>query len=203
LKQKVLDETVLPYRPVPSTYRTSLSLNTDEAVVAGKLRDFFKENVEVFIPLNAQLKDVDLVVLNLKNRKAATIQVKGSRAYEPTATMRNFGDGSAGWFFLNKEAIERNTSDFFIFLIYVIVERIALGRRNFEPHFITIRTDRFNELCKQYKVLHTRYSFYFFIDPNKRVAFDFRDEKAKGRMWLTDFLDDVGLEQVRQSLGIG
>ena len=185
---------------MPSTYRASLSLNTDEAVVAGKLRDYFKQDVEVFIPLNAQLKDVDIIALNLKNRKTVTIQVKGSRAYEPSAMRQNFGEGSAGWFFLSKEGIEQNTADFFVFLIYVIVEHVKQGRRYFEPHFITIKTDRFNELCRQYKILHTRYSFYIWIDPEKKVAFDFRDEKVKGRMWLTEYLDDIGLEHIRRIL---
>jgi hypothetical protein len=169
-------------------------------VVAGRLRDFFKRDVEIFAPLNAQLKDVDLVALNLQNRKSVTVQVKGSKAYEPTAAERNFGDGSAGWFFLSEEGIVSSTADFFVFLVYIIVEYPKLGRRHLEPHFITLHTRKLNELCRQYKVLHTRYSFYIWIDPQKKVAFDFRDEKAKGRLWLTNYLDDKGLEQIRTAL---
>ena len=183
------------------TYKNFWSLNTDEVVVAGKLRDFFKKDVEVMMPLNAQLKDIDLMAVNLQNRRVATIQVKGSRAYEPSKSERDdFGDGSAGWFFLDKGKIEKSTADFFVFLVYVIVKNEKQGRRYFEPHFITVKTDRFNELCKQYKVLHTRYSFYIWISPSTKTAFDFRDEKARGRMDLSAYLDDQGLEQIKKEL---
>ena len=176
-------------------------MNTDEVVVAGKLRDFFREDVEITMPLNAQLKDIDLVAVNLKNRKVATIQVKGSRAYEPSESEKDdFGDGSAGWFFLDQKKIEESTADFFVFLVYVIVEKEKQGRRYFEPHFITVKTERFNELCKQYKILHTRYSFYIWISPAAKKAFDFRDEKARGRMDLSVYLDDRELEQIKREL---
>ena len=185
---------------MPSTYRSFLTLNMDEAVVAGKVRDFFKGDVEVFVPLNAQLKDIDLVAYNLKNKKAATLQVKGSRAYEPSAMGRDFDNGSAGWFSLDKEKTEGSTADFFVFLVNVIAELERSVRRNLESHFITVRTATFKELCKQYKPPKPRYDFYIWVNPRSKLAFDFRDEKKKGRMWLTDYLDDRGLAQVGKAL---
>ena len=49
------------------------------------------------MPLNAQIKGVDLYLINTKTKKVATIQVKGSRAYEPQIReVREYGHGSAG-----------------------------------------------------------------------------------------------------------
>ena len=64
-------------------YKNFWSLNTDEAVVAGILRNATSKDVEVLMPLNAQMKGVDLYLLNIKTKNIITIQVKGSRAYEP------------------------------------------------------------------------------------------------------------------------
>ena len=50
-------------------YKNFWSLNTDEAIVAGILRDETLKNVEVLMPLNAQMKGIDLFLMNLKNKK--------------------------------------------------------------------------------------------------------------------------------------
>ncbi len=79
------------------SYKNFWSLNTDEAVVAGILRNKTKKEIEVLMPLNAQMKGVDLYLINTKTKKVATIQVKGSRAYEPQIReVREYGHGSAG-----------------------------------------------------------------------------------------------------------
>ena len=65
-------------------YKNFRSLNTDEAIVTGILNEFTEKNIEILIPLNAQMKDTDLIVMNMNNKKAIKIQVKGSRAYEPS-----------------------------------------------------------------------------------------------------------------------
>jgi hypothetical protein len=61
-------------------YKNLWSLNTDEAVVVGFLRSYTSRNIEVLMPANAQMKDIDLVVMNMSSKKSLTIQVKGSRA---------------------------------------------------------------------------------------------------------------------------
>ena len=99
------------------------SLNVDEAIVADKLQNEFKKlNWEVFFPLRSQLKDIDLLLVNLKNKKALTIQVKGSRTYLPQKReVVRFGDGQAAWFTVpRKKIFETNYSvDCFIFLIHL------------------------------------------------------------------------------------
>ena len=180
-------------------YKNFWSLNTDEAVVIGILRDETEKNIEVLMPLNAQMKDIDLVMLNLRNKKIATIQVKGSRAYEPKKSeIEKFGDGSTGWFFFHKELIEKSTANFFIFLIYVIEQQSKSGRRTIEPHTITIPTHKIRELARANKPTHgnNRYSFYFWVNPSKKTAFDVRDKKYD----VSKYLDKKGFEKLNAYL---
>ena len=135
------------------------------------------------MPMNSQMKDVDLFLMNITKKKSVSIQVKWSRAYEPKKSeIEKYGDGSAGRFFLKKDTIQKSTADYFIFLIYVIYEKSKLGRRIIEPHTITIPTKKLKQLCLKYKTPHPdRYSFYFRINPKKKIAFDFREEKKGGK----------------------
>ncbi|MBU1129048.1 MAG: hypothetical protein KJ949_00250 [Nanoarchaeota archaeon] len=170
-------------------YKNFWSLNTDEAVVTGILRENTSKEIEVLMPINAQMKDVDLVLMNFSNKKTITIQVKGSKAYEPKKKEKEkYGEGSTGWFFLNKDIIHRSKADYFIFLVYVISEE-RNGRRFIEPHTITIPTKKLQDLCSNHKKPHPdRYSFYFWVNPKKKIAFDWRDEKFD----VTEYLDKKG-----------
>jgi len=177
-------------------YKNFWSLNTDEAVVTGILREKTPKDIDVLMPINAQMKDVDLVLMDFTNKKSMTIQVKGSKAYEPKKKeVEKYGDGSTGWFFLKKEIIHRSEADYFIFLIYVLTEDNKIGRRFIEPHTITIPTKKLQELCKKYKKPHPeRYSFYFWVNPKKKIVFDFRDEKYD----VTEYLDDKGFDKLNK-----
>lgn len=176
-------------------------MNTDESIVTGILRDHFKKKAEVFIPMNAQLKDIDLVLTDLNARRFITIQVKGSRAYEPSKREREeYGHGSGGWFFIKEETIRDCKADFFILLIYVIHENTDKGRRHIEPHILTISPKKLYQLCQNSKIIHKNYSFYIWVNPVKKKAFDFRDRKQKGIIDLDSYLDKKGLAQIDQSL---
>src|SRR3989344_2896193 len=123
-------------------YKNFWSLNTDEAVVTGILRENSPKNVEVLMPINAQMKDIDLILMNVKNKKILTIQVKGSRAYEPRPSeVKKYGEGSAGWFYFDKNKVDKCTSDYFIFLVYILEESHKKGRRIIEPYMIIIPTE--------------------------------------------------------------
>jgi hypothetical protein len=63
------------------TVRISWSLNVDEAIVVDKIKKELSTDYEVFFPANSQLQDIDLIIFNLRNDNARTVQVKGSRAY--------------------------------------------------------------------------------------------------------------------------
>ena len=55
-------------------YKNFWSLNIDEAIVAGILRNKLSKNLEVFMPVNAQMKGIDLCILNIQNKKIKTSQ---------------------------------------------------------------------------------------------------------------------------------
>ena len=46
-------------------YKNFWSLNTDEAVVTGILRENTSKETDVLIPINAQMKDIDLILMNV------------------------------------------------------------------------------------------------------------------------------------------
>ncbi|PIV51524.1 hypothetical protein COS18_02620 [Candidatus Falkowbacteria bacterium CG02_land_8_20_14_3_00_36_14] len=172
-------------------YKNFWSLNTDEAVVTGILRDCTPKNVEVLIPLNAQMKGIDLILMNIESKKIISIQVKGSRAFEPRKSeTEKYGEGSPGWFFFPKEVIERSTADYFIFLVYVIEQNYQSGRRLIAPHTITIPINNLKKLIKENKSTHGdgRYSFKFWINPKEKKSFDFRDSNY----YVSEYLDKKG-----------
>lgn len=187
-------------------YKNFWSLNTDEAVVSGILRSETAKNIEVLMPLNAQMKGIDLVMMNVKNKKSISIQVKGSKAYEPKKKeSEDFGEGSCGWFFLHKDVIQEATADYFIFLIYVLEQSMETGRRYIEPHTITIPAREISKLSIEHKILHKtkgggRYSYYFWVNPQKKEAFDFREIKGGHRYYLNEYLDKKGFEKMSKEL---
>ncbi len=181
-------------------YKNFWSLNTDEAVVTGILRNHNHRNVEVLMPINAQMKDVDLVLMNVLNKKAITVQVKGSRAYEPSKSeVKRYGDGSAGWFYFGKEVILESSADYFIFLIYVLETDFKTGRRTIVPHTLTIPTKKLQVLCNKHKKIgvRDRYNFYFWVNPIKKEAFDFRD---KSLYYVNEYLDNKGFDLLNKDL---
>lgn len=171
-----------------TSYKNLWSLNVDEAVTAGILQGIFKKQAQVYFPLNAQLKDVDLLLGNSKHRKTILIQVKGSKAYEPSASEKaKFGDGSVGWFFIPKNKIKNCTADYFIFLIHVINDAFnnAENRKTFSTHLLTITPSDLYKICRR-----------------RKRAFDYRDSPKKGIVDLRKYLDLNGVRQLRRDLRI-
>ncbi|MEK6898280.1 MAG: hypothetical protein AABX28_02890 [Nanoarchaeota archaeon] len=182
-------------------YKNFWSLNTDEAVVTGILRDYFKKKTEVFMPLNAQMKDIDLILMNIKNRKTITIQIKGSRAYQPKLKeTEEYGEGNFGWFNFHKNKIENSTADYFIFLVYVLNK--DAGRINIEPHTITIPTKELSRLAKDKKKPNKNgfYHFDFWINPKEKRAWETRDKKLYGSINVSEYLDKKGFERLKAIL---
>lgn len=180
-------------------YKNFWSLNVDEAVVAGILRDETDKDIEVLFPLNAQMKALDLFLINIKTNKSLSIQVKGSRAYEPKKSeVDKYGHGSAGWFYFNKKVIYNSCADYFIFLIYVLEQSKKTGRRLIVPHAITISTKELIDFCSKNKksMKDDTYSFFVWINPVTKEAFDFRDKKY----YLSEFLDKKGFEKLNNKL---
>lgn len=179
-------------------YKNFWSLNTDEAVVSGILRNETHKDIEVLMPMNAQMKGVDLVLMNVKTKKAVTIQVKGSKAFEPgKSELRKYGHGNSGWFYLDKKTIFEASAEYFIFLIYVIEEDVKIGRRTLSPHSIVIPTGKIQELTEKYKKIHgQRFSYYFWVNPKTNEAFDIRDQK----FYVSEYLDKTGYERLNNEI---
>lgn len=178
-------------------YKNFWSLNTDEAIVVGILRNETAKNIEVLMPMNAQMKGVDLVLMNIDNKKAITIQVKGSRAFEPKKSeLLKYGHGNAGWFSLEEKTIFKATAEYFIFLVYVVEEDVKVGRRTLSPHSIIIPTKKLQELTRKNKKIGVKLNYYFWINPKTKEAFDFRDEK----FYVSDYLDASGFSKLNAEI---
>lgn len=180
-------------------YKNFWSLNTDEAVAAGILRGNTNKDVEVLMPMNAQMKGVDLVLMNVKTKKSITIQVKGSRAYEPSAKqIKEYGNGSAGWFFFPEAVVTKATADYFVFLIYILEESSKKGRRVIEPHVIVIPTKDLQKKSSQCKKNHgkDRLCYFMWINPKTKKAFDFRDKQID----LSKYLDKAGFKLLNKKV---
>lgn len=180
-------------------YKNFWSLNVDEVVVSGIVREGTPKNMEILMPMNAQMKDTDLVLMNMDNKKSATIQVKGSRAYEPKKSERvKFGDGSGGWFCFKKDVVFKSGVDFFIFLVYVLEENKKAGRWTITSHTITVSTEKLRLLCEKHKKAgkDRMYNFFLWVNPAKKKSFEFR-----GKTYDTSkYLDKRGLKQLSNYL---
>ena len=96
------------------TLKNVWSLQVGEVVVADLLKRNLGKDYEIFIPLNNQLKDYDLVLMNQKTRKIVKIQVKESREY-------NLGECN-GWFGISAKKVRDKVADFYVFIIYTAEE---------------------------------------------------------------------------------
>ena len=184
---------------MPASYKNFWSLNVDEAVVTGILRNRIgKKKVEVLMPLNAQMKGVDLVLMNIKNKKLITIQVKGSRAYEPSKNeLIRYKEGSRGWHFFSTDIIKNTSVDYFSFLVYVIEQLKERGRRYIRPHVITVSTENLRNKIKNKQIdSRNRYKFYFWIKPVAKKAIDINDNDND----YSEYLDKKGFDKLYAEL---
>ena len=171
------------------------SLNIDEALVADKLKQYVNKNdFEVFFPVNSQLKDVDLLLVNLKNDSAISIQVKGSRTYEPNRSEREkFGHGSSAWFCLSKKSVFQatNKQDYYIFVLHNIIDGNI--KKEIKIDYLIIPKTDFYEICNQKKVNgQNKYNFFIWIDEKAGRAFDFH-ENGEQVIQLSQYLNTWSL----------
>ena len=158
------------------------ALNVDELLVSDQLKYHLKKTAfEVCFPLNAQMKDVDLVLLNLKTNNAKTIQVKGSRTYEPRASeVKRYGDGSAAWIRIEKKSIfnSSNKIDFYIFVLHNFVNGEV--KKEIKIDYLILPIADFHVYCNK-KVARKGdfYHFIIWVDSKGKRCFDFREDKEK------------------------
>jgi hypothetical protein len=158
------------------------TLNIDEALVADRLKnEFAKSDYEVFFPINAQTKDIDLLLVKLKGYKAKSIQVKGSRTYTPSASeTEKYGVGSAAWFTLSKSSIQepRNKIDFYIFVLHSFGD--SEFKKTIEIDYLVVPYGDFLKVTEK-KVISkgSRYHFFIWVDSSGKRAFDFNNGSGK------------------------
>ncbi|MCK5624774.1 hypothetical protein KAI04_02950 [Candidatus Pacearchaeota archaeon] len=158
------------------------SLNIDELLVTDKLKQKLdKKEYEVFFPLNSQLKDIDLVLFNLKNCKSKTIQVKGSRTYTPSKSEREkFGEGSSAWISMQKKSIfnTQNKIDFFIFVLHSFEDGDL--KKQIKINYLIIPIKDFKKIVSK-KVIRKgeKYHFFIWIDDKGKRAFEFNNKGSQ------------------------
>ncbi len=156
------------------------SLNIDEALVANELKSHFaKTDYEVFFPLNSQMKDIDLLLIRLKDYKTTSIQVKGSRTFPPNPKqVAKYGSGGTAWFRIAKNSIfkPKNKVSFYIFVAHSV--KNEKNKKDFAINYFILPASKLKEMAK--KKINTRgefLHFYIWVDSNAKKAFDYRDLK--------------------------
>jgi len=171
------------------TIKNFWSLSTDEAIVAEKIKKELGKDYEVFFPVNSQLKDIDLIVFNLKNGESVTVQVKGSRTYGPN-------DDQYSWITVPHDKIFKteNKTDFFIFIWHILDQNKS--SRKIEATYIVIPLEELKKKCTEEKNKRPdgRYHFYFQKDSEKKV-YDYPTEKnaKREKIDFSKYLDNFKL----------
>lgn len=157
------------------------SLNIDEALATGWIKQHLSKQFEVFFPANGQLKNVDLILFDLKKRKSKTIQVKGSRTYEPRKSEINrYGNGSAAWITISGSSIFKpeNRLDFYIFVLHNFVS--GKLKQEIKIDFLVIPVKPFQKLVQKKKIRRGgKYHFFIWIDSLGRRSFEFNNPNGK------------------------
>lgn len=145
------------------------SLQVGEVVVAEELSKRLPKNYQVFIPLNNQLRDIDLILSNLDKKNYVTIQVKESREY-------TLGEAN-GWFTVSEDKLIKSKIDvdYYVFLLYTARQT----KTKYENHteFIIVPSKILKERSKQKKSVKGRFHYYFHIKDGK--AFEVRESKKE------------------------
>ena len=152
------------------TIKNLWSLSIDEAITAERIKHELGPNYEIFFPVNSHLKDIDLIIFNLKSGKCKTVQVKGSRTY-------GSNNEQYAWITVKEMSILKptNKTDFFIF-VWHVAKHIS-GKRSIEQAYIVIPTEELQKKCRNEKTKRKNgYNFVFWTDL-KKSAFDYPAEK--------------------------
>ena len=178
------------------------SLTVDEAIAAEKISEFklLKKNHQVFFPINSQLKDIDLILYNLKTQKTKSIQVKGSRTYNPQKKeIREHGEGSTSWFRIKRNKIytPENKIDFFIFVLHWLDmgNEKSIKNRKITQQCLVIPIDKFRrKTIKKSLNANNTYTYNFFISLDGKRIGDIAQDR-QGWIDYTEFLNKFELLQ--------
>lgn len=157
------------------------SLTVDEALAADEIKNRFKKtDYEIFFPVNTQMKDIDLIMLDLKRNKVKSIQVKGSRTYPPRKSqIEQYGNGSAAWITIGKSSIfePSNRVDWFVFVLHSFVD--GEERKEIVVDYLIVPAEDLRKIASGKKIRKgDKYHFFIWVDSKGRRAFDYNDSKS-------------------------
>lgn len=173
--------------------RNIWSLTADEALVISELKQRLgKDKYEVFLPANSQLKDIDLILMNLEKMEPVTLQVKGSRTWAATdKEIESFGEGNSSWIQVGRKAIHEPSFriDFFIFVLHNLVDITIKGsiKKHVKLNYLVIPADEFRRRISN-KPDKKVYNLYIWLDDKGKRAFDYRDRNVI--VDFSEFLDN-------------
>ena len=157
------------------------SLNVDEAIIADKIGKEMGEEYQVFFPVNSQLKDIDLIIHNLKTGKSKSIQVKGSRTYDTKRTVvKEMGSAKTSWNVISGSSIFEPTNkiDFFIFVMHQ--EEYLKDKRKMIQNYVIIPITDFRKITKNQKDSRKNGAFYHYSFAIKdQQLFECNNKKGK------------------------
>ena len=157
------------------TLKNIWSLQVGEVITADLIKRNLGKDYEIFIPLNNQLKDYDLVLMNQKTKKVAKIQVKESREY-------NLGMGN-GWFGVNKKKVFDKVADFYVFLIYTAEEDGHKMKMN--NRVLIVPADVLLEKSKN--KIESKESFDYYFNIQEKKAWEHRNGLVDYSKYLNNF----------------
>ena len=173
------------------TIKNFWSLNVDEAILSDKLNKMLGKDYQVFFPVNSQLKDIDLIIYNLKTGQAKSIQVKGSRTYDPRPSeLKRYGDGRSSWHVINKDSIfnPKNQIDFFIFVLHL--GDITTTNRRVVQKYIIIPIGDFRELTNKKQVRNDdKYHYFFWLNSGSKTILEINN-KVNQEIDYTKYLNN-------------
>jgi hypothetical protein len=164
--------------------KTFFNIDAYEAIVVDKIREKSKKygNFEVFVPTTPRLKDIDLVLMDMKNNKTKTIQVKGSATYIPKEKEVNeFGEGSGGWIQITRKTIFEpiNEADFFILVIHSLQNIFKKSlKQKIKTNFLIIPASDMKKIVKRKKIRKPKnplYAFFIWVNPKKKKSWEFNE----------------------------
>lgn len=168
------------------------SLSVDETLFVSEFKEKFrKTQYETFFPTNAQLKDIDLLLLDLQKMKINTIQVKGSRTYKPKINERKkFGSGSGAWFVISYNTIfhPSNKIDFFVFVLHSFSD--GQNKKEIQIDYLIIPSEAVKEITQKKRMVKgQKYHFFIWIDHSGKRAYEFY-ESLNQPIELSKFLNN-------------
>jgi len=139
------------------------SFEPGEALVVSELRRVIPKSnardVEVFLP--AKDVGVDVVLVNLVNKKSVSIQVKESVLYPKS---RHF------WFTIDEKKINvgKRIVDFYVFVLYDMIQ--LSGKFSVHPRYVIVSEETFEGLLVKKKLARGKYDFYFRLQDDGSVV---------------------------------